>query len=96
MSRSTRPRRSTGGWSTGSSRRTSSTTRSRRWPGGSRASSPLTVAIGKEAFYAQVDLDERGAYDLTKAVMATNAQAGDAQEGMSAFLEKREPTWSGT
>jgi len=58
-------------------------------------SSSLTVRIGKEAFYRQVDLDERGAYELTRDVMATNAQAGDAQEGMSAFLEKREPTWSG-
>ena len=59
-------------------------------------SSPLTVAIGKEAFYAQIELDEHGAYDLTKQVMAENSQAGDAQEGMCAFLEKREPTWTGT
>jgi enoyl-CoA hydratase/carnithine racemase len=57
--------------------------------------SPLTVGIGKEAFYAQVELDERRAYDLTKAVMAMNACADDAQEGMSAFLEKRTPTWTG-
>jgi enoyl-CoA hydratase/carnithine racemase len=54
------------------------------------------VAIGKEAFYAQVELDERRAYDLTKAVMAMNAGADDAQEGMSAFLEKREPAWRGS
>jgi enoyl-CoA hydratase/carnithine racemase len=59
-------------------------------------SSPLTIGIGKEAFYEQVDLDERGAYDLTKAVMALNAQTGDAQEGMSAFLEKRPPVWKGS
>ncbi len=58
-------------------------------------SSPLTVGIGKEAFYAQIELDEHRAYDLTKAVMAMNSMAGDAQEGMCAFLEKREPTWSG-
>jgi enoyl-CoA hydratase/carnithine racemase len=58
--------------------------------------SPLTVGIGKEAFYAQVDLDERAAYDLTKAVMVMNAGADDAQEGMCAFLEKRQPTWKGT
>jgi enoyl-CoA hydratase/carnithine racemase len=60
------------------------------------ASSPLTVGIGKEAFYAQVELDEHRAYDLTKAVMAMNAGADDAQEGMCAFLEKRSPTWRGT
>jgi enoyl-CoA hydratase/carnithine racemase len=58
--------------------------------------SPLTVGIGKEAFYAQVDLDERAAYDLTKAVMTMNAGADDAQEGMSAFLERRQPTWKGS
>ena len=58
-------------------------------------SSPLTVGIGKEAFYAQVELDEHRAYDLTKSVMAMNALAGDAQEGICAFLEKREPTWKG-
>ena len=59
-------------------------------------SSPLTVGIGKEAFYAQIDLDEHHAYDLTKAVMAMNARADDAQEGMSAFLQKRPPAWRGS
>jgi enoyl-CoA hydratase/carnithine racemase len=59
-------------------------------------SSPLTVGIGKEAFYEQVELDEHRAYDLTKAVMAMNARADDAQEGMCAFLEKRAPEWRGT
>jgi enoyl-CoA hydratase/carnithine racemase len=58
-------------------------------------SSPLTVGIGKEAFYSQIELDEHRAYDLTKSVMAMNAGAGDAQEGMCAFLEKRSPTWQG-
>src|ERR687885_2617904 len=58
-------------------------------------SSPLTVGIGKEAFYSQVELDEHRAYDLTKAVMAMNTLAADAQEGMCAFLEKRDPTWRG-
>lgn len=55
------------------------------------SSSSAIVGIGKEAFWAQVDLDEHGAYDLTKAVMSANAQNEHAQEGMSAFLEKRPP-----
>jgi len=59
-------------------------------------SSPLTVGIGKEAFYSQIELDEHRAYDLTKAVMAMNARADDAQGGMCAFLGKRTPGWRGT
>jgi enoyl-CoA hydratase/carnithine racemase len=57
-------------------------------------SSAHVVRIGKEAFWGQVDLDEHGAYDLTRAVMSENALAADAQEGISAFLEKRDPTWT--
>jgi enoyl-CoA hydratase/carnithine racemase len=58
-------------------------------------SSSLTVGIGKRAFYDQIDLDEARAYDLTKTVMSMNMLAADAQEGICAFLEKREPTWTG-
>jgi enoyl-CoA hydratase/carnithine racemase len=58
-------------------------------------SSPLIVGIGKEAFYRQVDLDEHSAYELTRQVMSRNAEADDAQEGMTAFLEKRPPEWRG-
>lgn len=57
--------------------------------------SPLTVQIGKETFYRQVDVDQRQAYDLAKEVMSLNALAADAQEGMSAFLDKRPPRWTG-
>ena len=56
-------------------------------------SSQLVVGIGKEAFYAQIDLDQHSAYEHTKSVMIANAGLGDAQEGMSAFLEKRRPEW---
>jgi enoyl-CoA hydratase/carnithine racemase len=59
------------------------------------ASSPLTLRIGKEAFYRQIDLAEDHAYAYTREVMARNAEAEDAQEGMGAFLEKRPPTWKG-
>jgi enoyl-CoA hydratase/carnithine racemase len=59
------------------------------------ASSPLTLRIGKEAFYRQVELAEDDAYELTREVMARNAEAADAQEGMGAFLEKRAPRWTG-
>jgi len=57
--------------------------------------SPLIVAIGKQAFYAQIDLDQPQAYDYTKEVMSQNAMAADAQEGIGAFLEKRKPVWCG-
>jgi len=57
--------------------------------------SSLTVAIGKQAFYAQIDLDQAKAYDHTKEVMSQNAMAIDAQEGIGAFLEKRKPVWCG-
>jgi enoyl-CoA hydratase/carnithine racemase len=58
-------------------------------------SSSYTVAVGKRAFYDQVDRDEHDAYTETKIVMTENALAADAQEGMSAFLQKRAPTWTG-
>ncbi len=57
--------------------------------------SPMTVGIGKAAFYAQVDLPTGQAYDYAKEVMSLNAMAADAQEGMCAFLEKRPPQWKG-
>jgi len=57
--------------------------------------SPLILGIGKQAFYAQIDLDQAKAYDYTKEVMSLNAMAEDAQEGIGAFLEKRDACWRG-
>lgn len=57
--------------------------------------SPLTVSIGKQAFYAQIDMDQPKAYAYAKEIMSMNAMAEDAQEGMGAFLEKRKPGWCG-
>ena len=57
--------------------------------------SSLTMSIGKQAFYAQIDLDQPKAYAYAKEVMSMNALAEDAQEGIGAFLEKRAPCWTG-
>ncbi|MEC4613002.1 enoyl-CoA hydratase [Tsukamurella tyrosinosolvens] len=57
------------------------------------ASSGETLAIGKRAFYDQIDRTEPDAYAAMSEVMATNAMIPDAQEGMTAFLEKRAPVW---
>jgi enoyl-CoA hydratase/carnithine racemase len=57
--------------------------------------SSLTVGIGKQAFYAQIDLDQAKAYAYAKEIMTVNSLATDAQEGISAFLEKRPPCWTG-
>jgi enoyl-CoA hydratase/carnithine racemase len=56
-------------------------------------SSAHTVATGKRAFYSQVDRPEGEAYGHCTVVMTENALAHDAQEGMTAFLQKREPLW---
>lgn len=55
--------------------------------------SPRTIATGKRAYYAQAELPENRAYEVTTPIMAANAAREDAQEGMSAFLDKRKPEW---
>jgi enoyl-CoA hydratase/carnithine racemase len=59
------------------------------------AKSPLTLAIGKEAFYRQAEMGLEAAYDYASEVMVRNMLARDAEEGIDAFLQKREPTWIG-
>jgi enoyl-CoA hydratase/carnithine racemase len=59
------------------------------------SASTLTVALGKQAFYAQIDLDQPKAYAYAKEVMSMNSLAADAQEGISAFLGKRQACWAG-
>lgn len=57
--------------------------------------SDYVLRLGKKAFYEQNEMHEHQAYALTKEVMASNAVAPDAQEGIGAFLEKRTPRWEG-
>jgi enoyl-CoA hydratase/carnithine racemase len=55
--------------------------------------SAQSKGIGKQALYAQIDLDQPKAYAYAVEVMAATSQLPDAQEGMRAFLEKRKPRW---
>jgi enoyl-CoA hydratase/carnithine racemase len=55
--------------------------------------SMLTVKIGKEAFYKQRELNLASAYKLTIDAMVENMLAHDAEEGIGAFIEKRDPSW---
>jgi enoyl-CoA hydratase/carnithine racemase len=57
--------------------------------------SPLTVSIGKRAFYDQIEMPLGRAYDYAAQVMVENMLKADAAEGIGAFLEKRSPTWKG-
>jgi len=57
--------------------------------------SPLTLKIGKEAFYRQLDMPLEDAYGYASDVMVRNMLARDAEEGIDAFLEKRAPEWKG-
>ncbi len=57
--------------------------------------SPMVLALGKRAFYEQAGIPQADAYELAGKVMTDNASTDDAHEGISAFLEKRPPIWTG-
>ena len=57
--------------------------------------SPLTLALGKQAFYRQAEMKLAEAYEYASTVMAKNLQAEDAKEGIDAFLSRRPPVWRG-
>jgi enoyl-CoA hydratase/carnithine racemase len=57
------------------------------------AKSIQTLKFGKGAFYRQVDMDLKHAYDYAAHIMTENMQALDAEEGIDAFLQKRKPVW---
>lgn len=57
--------------------------------------SSRTLALGKPAFYRQLEMDRPSAYKMAQRVMVENLLDQDAKEGISAFLEKREPQWAG-
>ena len=55
--------------------------------------SNLTIKIGKQTFYKQLEMPLRKAYAYTSKMMTVNMMALDAKEGISAFIEKRKPIW---
>jgi enoyl-CoA hydratase/carnithine racemase len=65
------------------------------WADAILASSPVTIRLGKAAFYEQLGMDESTAYKFATDVMTDNATCVDAQEGIEAFLQKRRPAWKG-
>ncbi len=55
--------------------------------------SNLTIKIGKQAFYKQLEMPLGDAYKFTSKMMTANMASQDAKEGISAFLQKRKPSW---
>jgi enoyl-CoA hydratase/carnithine racemase len=57
------------------------------------SASAQTLAVGKPAFYRQIELDRPAAYEMAQQVMVDNLLKEDAYEGITAFLQKRDPEW---
>ena len=64
-----------------------------RWPSNSPRSPSHVIGIGKAAFYRQIEMPLAQAYDYAAQVMTENMMARDADEGICAFIEKRDPSW---
>ena len=56
--------------------------------------SAVAIALGKTAFYRQIEMDLSAAYAYTSEVMTKNMLAHDAEEGIGAFIQKRKPVWT--
>jgi enoyl-CoA hydratase/carnithine racemase len=61
-----------------------------------RSRSSVALRYGKEAFYKQLEYGLEEAYEYTAAIMVSNLMTRDGGEGIDAFIEKRQPTWTGT
>ena len=57
---------------------------------------PATLAIGKEAFYRQIEMSLADAYDYAAGVMVENMMHAESKEGIGAFIDKRPPDWDKT
>ena len=69
--------------------------RVREWACDLASKSPYTIALGKESFYRQIEMNRRDAYNYVNEVMTRAFNSRDAKEGITAFLEKRDPNWKG-
>jgi enoyl-CoA hydratase/carnithine racemase len=66
------------------------------WAGKLASKSPLLMRLGKDALYAQQDLGFEEALEYLRGQLTIGLETDDAREGVTAFLEKREPRWTGT